>query len=58
MNACSKIVAGLGALLITATTLGLPDVAGHCIARTPSTRTTPVVASGNQFPVDSGRATV
>jgi hypothetical protein len=54
MTTFSKIVAGLGALLITATTLGLPKVAGYCIARTPSTRATPVFASGIQ-PLVSGK---
>jgi hypothetical protein len=55
MNAFLKIMAGLGALLITATTLGLPAVAGYCIARTRSATAAPLFASSKHPGKQSAR---
>ena len=47
MNVFVKIVAGLGAVIFTATAVGLPDLCGYCTARTMSVAAEPRVVAGS-----------
>ena len=58
MNVFGKIVAGLGAVVFTATAVGLPDIGGYCTLRAMSAAVEArhVVAGGHQ-PLQGVRAT-
>ena len=48
MKVLVNIVAGLGALVLTATTIGLPDVCGYCTARAVASQSQHVGVGGSQ----------